>query len=287
MFEGAVLGLLFFLFWMWVIIAGIKSVGRRLFGLFAWSGPGWSRGEVHHVSRLSYARPVTNQPLVLVDAPADLWTPEERRTFGRKLAATPAVSSDAVVAEMQRELARLIRNCDEVERNKARWQSELHRVAAAQADWQDRAGLAVDKGRDQLARSALEQKAKLEPRAIGLRADIARLDELLAGYRRDIAALEGKLSESVRRHVLAHSRLEGAEGSARARELLFGQRTAAAFADLEQVERAADHAEGRAEALALGLDQGLAGEFAALEREDRLERELAELKRKRGSQSGQ
>lgn len=280
------MGLLFAIFWMWVIVAGMKSVGRRMFGLFHGSSPyssGWSRREAWSSSRNSYVRAVTNQPqeLMVVDAPADLWNPEERRSFGRKFAAAPMVSTDAVVSEMQRELAKLIRNAAEVERNLAKWQAELHRIEAAQADWQDRAGLAVDKGRDGLARAALEQKAKLQPRALGLKADIARLDELLAGYRRDIGVLESKLSESIRRQVLAQSRLEGAEGSVRARELVFGQRTAAAFSNLEQVERAADLAEGKAEALTLGSDPGLAGEFAALESEDRLERELAALKHER------
>jgi phage shock protein A len=276
MFEGAVLGLLFTIFWLWVIIAGMKSVGRRLFDFFGPSRSGWSRGEAWTASRPIYQP----QPMV-VDAPADIWSPEERRSFGRRLAATPPVSTDAVVSEMQRELAKLIRNAAEVERNLARWQGELHRIQAAQADWQDRAGLAVDKGRDQLARAALEQKAKLQPRSDGLKADIARLDQLLIGYRRDINVLEAKLNESIRRQVLAQSRLEGAEGSVRARELVFGQRTAAAFSNLEQVERAADLAEGKAEALTLGANPGLAGQFAALESEDKLDRELAALKQQR------
>jgi phage shock protein A len=81
--------------------------------------------------------------------------------------------------------------------------------------------------------------------------------------------------------VLAESRLQGAEGSVRARELVFGQRTAAALSDLDRVERAADLAEGQAEALTLGGDPGLAGEFAALEQQDKLDRELDALKKKR------
>ena len=276
------MGLLFGIFWLWVVIAGFKSVGRRVFGLFG----GWSSDSSSNVfsSRNIYHQPVTNQPshsLQLVNAPSDIWTPEERRGFGRKLAAAPAISTDAVVGDMQRELAQLVRNSAEVERNLAKWRAELHRVQAAQADWHERAGLAIDKGRDQLARAALEQKTKLEPRAEGLQADIARLDELLAGYRRDTAVLETKLSESIRRKVLAESRLEGAEHSARARELVFGERTAAAMSSLDQVERAADYAEGQAEALALGMDPGLAGEFAALEQQDALDKELAALKQQR------
>lgn len=277
------MGVLFVIFWLWVIIAGFKSVGRRLFG-FAF---GWSTDTSREVfsSRGVWSGPtaVSNQPQrdALLPVPSDIWSPEERRSFGRKLAATPAVSTSAVVGEMQRELAKLLRNASEVDRNLAKWRAELHRVEAAQADWQDRAGLAVDKGRDQLARAALEQKAKLQPRADGLRADIARMDELLAGYRRDIAVLENKLSESIRRQVLAQSRLDCAEDSVRARELVYGERTATALSSLEQVERAADLAEGQAEALTIGVDASLAGEFAALEQQDKLDKELASLKQRR------
>lgn len=276
------MGLLFAIFWLWVLIAGFKSVGRRLFGFVTGNlGDRTDRRGIYHQSDVAPGpRLVTNQPRAaeLVAAPSDIWTPAERQTFGRKLAATPAVSADAVVQEMQRELTNLVRNASDVDKNLNKWRGELHRIEAAQGDWQQRAALAVDKGRDALARAALEQKAKLEPRASGLRADIGRMEELAAGYVRDINALETKLSESVRRQVLAHTRLEVAEDSVRARELVFGQRTAAAFSNLEQVERNADLAEGHAEAMTLGNNPGLAGEFEALEKQDALDKELAALK---------
>jgi phage shock protein A len=279
---GAFMGLLFTLLWIWVIVAGFRAVGRRILGVLTgdWSG---RRGQPFAVNPAYFGRPpvLEQQPQELVAVPRDLWSPEERRHFGRRLGQAPAVSTDAVVSEMQRELGKLVRNAGEVEANLFRWRGELHRIEAAQADWTEKAALAVDRGRDALARSALAEKAKLEPRVTGLNADIARLDSLLAGYRRDIAALEGKLSESIRRQVLAESRLQGAEGSVRARELVFGQRTAAALSDLDRVERAADLAEGQAEALTLGGDPGLAGEFAALEQQDKLDRELDALKKKR------
>lgn len=278
---GAFIGLAFTLFWLWVIFAGFRAVARRLLGLLTgdWGG---RRADGVVTTQIFYTNPPTHPGPAreLVSAPADLWSPEERRDFGRRLA-TPTVTTDAVVSDMQRELARLVRNCSEVEANLHKWRGELHRVEAAQAEWEEKAGLAVDRGRDPLARAALAEKSKLQPRATGLRADIARLDGLLAGYRRDIGALEAKLSESIRRQVLAQSRLEGAEGSVRARELVFGERTKAAFSNLEHVERAADLAEGQAEALALGANPGLAGEFAALEQQDKLDRELDALKKKR------
>lgn len=280
------MGLLFGLFWLWVIIAGFKSVGRRVIGFFG-QPTMWNRSERLGNDFLYPARPQlaatesSNQPRDLVRVPDDLWTPQERRHFGRKLMANPVVSADAVVADMQRELSKLVGNAAEVEGNILKWQGELHRIELAQGDWHDRATLAIDKNRDQLARAALEQKAKLEPRAKGLREDIGRLDELLQGYRRDIGALEAKLSESVRRKVLAESRLEGAEDSVRARELVFGERTAAAMSTLHRVERAADLVEGQADALKLGIDPGLVGEFAALEQQDKLDRELESLKQQR------
>lgn len=297
------MGLLFGIFWLWVIIAGFKSVGRRISGVLRLDRPSgagqgiiWSNSGSQLLTGDSAPRirSTSNQPLLgrsygsvsnqpmrggeLVHAPADIWTPEERRSFGRKLDQAAPVSPDAVLSEMQRELDTLVRNAADVEKNLQKWRGDLGRIEAAQKDWQGRAELAVQKGRDPLARAALEQKAKLAPRAASLAADIGRMEELAVGYIRDITALEAKLSESTRRHVVIQSRLECAEDSVRARELIYGQRTAAALSSLEALDRAADLAEGQAEALTLGADPQLTNEFAALEKEAAIDRELAALK---------
>lgn len=281
------MGLLFGIFWLWVVIAGFKSVIRRI---GHWVGFGGSSATIQY-QPFEPERTVRIVPSLPPPAPAgelvpggrDIWTPAERRSFGRKLDAAAPVDGAKIIDEMSRELQRLKTHAADVEKNVTKWEQELQRIEAAQADWTERATLAVDKGRDLLARAALEQRQKLDARKAGLKADITRLEALLATYYKDIAALEQKTSDSIRLAVVAASRLEGAEDSRRARELVYGERTAAAMSDLEQVERAADLAEGQAESLTLTGPPTMETEFAALEQEAKLDQALAELKARRRS----
>jgi len=270
-------GPLYLLFWLWVMAAGFKAVWRRVAQLL-----GLATGSPREIHVIEQPRPVRLMPAPPA-AGSDIWTPAERRSFGRKLDGAAPVDGGKIIGEMQQQLGRLTAHAAEVERNLAKWEAELQRIDAAQADWTERATLAVDMGRDALARAALEQRQKLDARKIALKADMVRLEALLATYYKDIAALEQKTSDSIRLAVVASSRLEGAEDSVRTRELVFGERTAAALGNLEQVERAADLAEGRAEALVLGAPRGLEGEFAALKREAELDRALNEIKAKRAT----
>jgi len=268
-------GPLFLIFWLWVMAAGFKAVWRRLAHAVSWFG-----SDTLDYRTVEPSRAVRLVP-PLAATGTQIWTPDERRSFGRKLDSVQPVDGGKIIGEMQQQLTRLTAHAAEVERNLAKWEAELGRIDAAQADWTERATLAVDKGREALARAALEQRQKLDARKVALKADMARLEALLATYYKDIAVLEQKTSDSIRLAVVASSRLEGAEDSARARELVFGERTAAALSNLEQVERAADLAEGRAEALTLGAPRNLEDEFAALKREAELDRALGEIKAKR------
>lgn len=277
------MGLLFGIFWLWVVVAGLKSVRRRIAD---WLGFGGTEATIRYRSfepersiRLVPSLP----PSEPVSGDRDIWTSTERRSFGRKLDSAKPADGGQIIDEMSRELERLKAHAGDVERNVTRWEQELQRIEAAQADWTERATLAVDKGRDLLARAALEQRQKLDSRKAGIAADLSRLEALLATYYKDIATLEQKTSESIRLAVVTASRLEGAEDSRRARELIYGERTAAAMSDLEQVERAADLAEGQAEALALTGPPTIETEFAALQEEAKLDQALAELKTRRRS----
>ena len=62
--------------------------------------------------------------------------------------------------------------------------------------WQQRAELAISKGRDDLAREALLEKKKLSAELEKLREESNRYDGLVAKYKADIEALEEKLNSA-------------------------------------------------------------------------------------------
>jgi phage shock protein A len=149
------------------------------------------------------------------------------------------------------------------------------RLDELQSDWTDKAELALSKGRDDLARSALVEKQKAAEMAEGLREELEQMEQLLKGYELDIAKLQAKLREARARQNAIAARLESAVARAKAREIMHGSRTADAFAKFELLERRADFAEGRAEALGISP---LEDEIDQLQGSETIDAELEAMK---------
>ncbi len=168
---------------------------------------------------------------------------------------------------------------------------ELNRKLAAleeeQGDWERKAELALEKGREDLAKAALVEKSQVAAAAEQVRADYAQVDEGLTRLNEDIARLEAKLKDAKARQKTLVSRHKTATSRLAARKKIHDYKIEDALVRFEQYERRMDDVEGRVEAYDLGQPKGLEHEFASLEAEEAVNRELAELKRRRaGKQTG-
>lgn len=168
-------------------------------------------------------------------------------------------------------------------------QKEMHRhvvkLDRLQADWAEKAQLALSKDREDLARAALVEKKKAADMADQLKQEIAVLDDALRAYEDDIQKLQHRLREARSRQTAIAARLESAENRVKLRTLMSTERTDEALARFDQLERRVDYAEGRAEALNIADQSGkptLADEIAALAGSDKIDEELAEMKRALG-----
>lgn len=168
-------------------------------------------------------------------------------------------------------------------------QKEMHRhtvkLDRLQADWAEKAQLALSKDREDLARAALMEKKKASDMADQLKQEIAVLDDALRAYEKDIEKLQVRLREARSRQTAIAARLESAENRVKLRTLMSTERTDEALARFDQLERRVDYAEGRADALSLSdgsNKQSLAEEIAALEGSDKIDAELEEMKRALG-----
>ncbi|MEM6266161.1 MAG: phage shock protein PspA [Pseudomonadota bacterium] len=167
-------------------------------------------------------------------------------------------------------------------------QKEMHRhvvkLDKLQADWSDKAQLALSKDREDLARAALVEKKKASGMADQLRAEISVLDDALRAYEDDIQKLQHRLREARSRQTAIAARLESAENRVKLRTLMSTERTDEALAKFDQLERRVDYAEGRADALniAEGSGPSLSEEIAALEGADAIDDELAQMKKALG-----
>jgi phage shock protein A len=157
---------------------------------------------------------------------------------------------------------------------------KLESLEKEQQAWDDKAELAVRKGREDLAKAALVEKSRVVAAIDALKRDYIAVDEGLAKLNEDIARLEAKLEDAkarqkalLARHKTAHSRLA-------ARKKIYDYKIDDAMVRFEQYTRRIDDVEGRIEAYDLGLPKDLHHEFASLEAEESVQKELEDLKRR-------
>ena len=181
------------------------------------------------------------------------------------------VEMEETLVEVRATAARSIADIKEMRR-------ACNRLDDLQHGWTEKAALALEKGREDLARAALGEKQKAGEMAEGLHAEISQIEQVLRGYEADIQRLQAKLAEARGRQNAIASRLESAITRARTSEVLHGSRTEEAFAKFELLERRADFAEGRADALALAGPKSLEEEIAELRAAEAVDAELDALK---------
>ena len=165
-------------------------------------------------------------------------------------------------------------------------QKEMHRhtikLDQLQADWGEKAQLALNKDREDLARAALVEKKKAADMADQLKIEIGVLDDALRAYEQDIEKLQNRLREARSRQTAIAARLESAENRVKLRTLLASERVDEAMSRFDQLERRVDYAEGRADALSLadgsGAPKSLADQISELAGSDKIDEELEAMK---------
>ena len=187
-----------------------------------------------------------------------------------------------IVREMEDTLVEVKASCAGAMATKKKIQRELTAVQKRADEWAGKARLAVDKGREDLAREALLEKRRYLARVDALHEEQAQCDSLVEQYQSDITQLEEKLTMArekqrvlVQRHIHAQKKKQ-AENHIRKVD------TADAMARFETFEHRIDRMEAEADLVNYGRKPTLDDEFSKLEGDEALERELAELKSSRG-----
>tara|TARA_R110000868_G_scaffold241255_8_gene495807 strand:- start:1621 stop:2322 length:702 start_codon:yes stop_codon:yes gene_type:complete len=184
------------------------------------------------------------------------------------------------LVEVRSDAARLIASRKEISRR-------LARLAEAKDEWQKRAELAVQKGREDLARAALIERVKLVELNKSLEQDDAALKDRMGELESDITRLQGKLAEAKAKQASLMSRAQTANARFAVREQLYDGRVDNALARFDSIEQKLDEMEGRVEAFDLGRGgKSLVDEIADLEAETQIEDELQKLKSDLGLTSG-
>ena len=152
------------------------------------------------------------------------------------------------------------------------------------SDWDDRAELAMRKGREDLAEAALVEKSRVSSAVDVLKEDYLAVDEGLAKLNEDIGRLESKLEDAKTRQKSLLARHKTASSRLAARKKIHDYKIDDAMVRFEAYTRRIDDVEGRVEAYDLGLPKDLNHEFAGLEAEDLVKEELNALKERVASE---
>ncbi|MDH3746711.1 MAG: phage shock protein PspA [Gammaproteobacteria bacterium] len=157
---------------------------------------------------------------------------------------------------------------------------KLESLDRDQTDWDDKAELAIRKGREDLAKAALIEKSRVSAAADALKSDYLAVDEGLAKLNEDIARLEAKLEDAKARQKALLARHKTANSRLAVRKKIHDYKIEDAMVRFEQYTRRIDDVEGRIEAYDLGLPKDLNHEFAGLEAEESVQQELEALKKR-------
>jgi phage shock protein A len=156
----------------------------------------------------------------------------------------------------------------------------IEHLEREEAEWANRAELAVRREREDLARAALAEKQSIGDRVVKMRGELDGLDGQLEKFNADITQLQGKLDDAKTRQRSIVIRHKTASSQLSARKHIHNDRIDEMLFRFENAERRIDRVESEAESISMGRGKNLADEIADLEQDDRVEAELADLKSK-------
>ena len=177
------------------------------------------------------------------------------------------------LVEVRSSAVKTIAEKRELERRIATMTSEIE-------EWQGKAELALNKEREDLAKGALQVKARLTTDLALLVKQLAQIEDGLAKQSEDVVKLQQKLADAKGREASMAMRHNTATARLKIRSSLYDERVTDAFSRFEQVERALDELEGKVEVYDIGVKKSVAEELAELEATTQVETELSALKAK-------
>jgi phage shock protein A len=183
-----------------------------------------------------------------------------------------------MIREMEDTLVEIKASCAGVMASKKKLQRQMSGVQAQEGNWEQKARLAVAKGRDDLAREALIEKRRYAERAVSLEQEFLEMNGLVDQYQEDIRQLEEKLRSAREKQRALIQRHIHANKKKRAQEEIRRVESAEAVIRFEEFENRIERMEAEADLVNYGRKPALEVEFEELMVDDEIEKELQTLK---------
>ena len=161
----------------------------------------------------------------------------------------------------------------------------LEQLEAEARAWESKARLAIGKGRDDLARAALQEKHEIEDEVDAVGRELAVTDEHIERLNDEIAKLQAKLNDAKAKKKALFIRSQTVESRIKVRRQVNRDALDGAFARFEHFERRMDNLESQLDAMDLGREAApsLAAEIDALAEDEKISAELERLKSELGA----
>lgn len=184
-----------------------------------------------------------------------------------------------MIQEMEDTLVEVKANCAGAIAARKRAEKAVASAETAIVTWEERARLALEKGREDLAREAIRERRRLEDLRDAHAKEATGCDEVVARYKEDIGAVEAKLVDARQRHRLLVQRHKRAKTHERTRGVIERVTRYDAVTKFDQLEQRIERMEAFQEIDPDLHKPSLEEAFAALKEADAIEEELARLKR--------
>ncbi len=185
-----------------------------------------------------------------------------------------------MIREMEDTLVEIKASCAGVMTERKKAERQLEEITGKSAYWEEKAGMAVQKGRDDLAKEALHEKRRYTRRIDVLESEIADLNQLVDQYQDDIRQLEEKLKNARNKQRMLTQRHIHAKRKRQAQEDIRRMDSSEVVRKFDDFEGRIERMESEADLVNYGRRTTLEEELDKLNLDDEIEKDLEELKGK-------
>ena len=190
-----------------------------------------------------------------------------------------------MIQEMEDTLVEIKSSCAGAIATRKKLEREGSEAEKRVTQWEDRARLAVEKGREDLAREALTEKKRYRERAESLGRETADAEELVNQYQKDIEQLEEKLARVREKQLVLAQRHIHAQRKKKAQTEIRRVETSESLLRLDHFENRIEQMEAEADLVNYKRKPTLESEIAHLAVDEEVEKELEDLKKTVGGRT--
>jgi phage shock protein A len=192
-----------------------------------------------------------------------------------------------IIQEMEDTLVEVRSSSARVIADRKEAMRRLEQVRSEATNWEEKAKLAIEKEREDLARAALQEKRAIDEEVAVVEVELAATDEHIAQLNKEIVQLQQKLDDARARQKALAMRSKTVESRIKVKRQIQREALDDAFHRFDHFERRMDTLESQLEAMDLGREvpPDLAAQISALQEDERISHDLERLKEEMGNKT--